>query len=101
MKYQIRRHLTPREIGILGLMGLLVVIFGSILIGVNIATSRVFHGGGGFFVATEGARAFLFEHTEPYSETVASLTQKIVYGRAANNGENPYFLTIPFFLLPF
>ena len=101
MKYQIRRPLTPREFGILGLIGLLVVIFSSILIGVNIATSRVIQGGGGFFMAAEGARAFLFEHTEPYSQTIASLTQRIVYGRAANNGENPYFLTIPFFLLPF
>jgi hypothetical protein len=100
VKYQIRRHLTPREIGILGFIGLLVIIFGSILIGVNIATSRVFEGGGGFFVVREGARAFLFEHTEPYSEKVASLTQELVYGRAAGNGENPYFLTIPFFLLP-
>ena len=52
-------------------------------------------------MAREGARAFLFEHTEPYSGTVASLTQELVYGRIANKGENPYFLTIPFFLLPF
>ena len=51
-------------------------------------------------MAREGARAFLFEHTEPYSETVAGLAQEITYGRAANKNENPYFLTIPFYLLP-
>ncbi len=52
-------------------------------------------------MAAQGARAFLFEHIEPYSQTVTSSTQELVYGRAANYGENPYLLTIPFFLLPF
>ena len=100
MRYQKRRSITSREIGILGLISLVVVIIASILVGANIALSRKVPGGGEFFVAREGARAFLFEHTEPYSGTVASLTQELVYGRIANYGENPYFLTIPFFLLP-
>jgi hypothetical protein len=99
--YQKRRSITSREIGILGFIILVVIIIVSILIGANIALGRIVAGGGGFFVAREGARAFLFEHTEPYSGTVASLTQELVYGRIANKGENPYFLTIPFFLLPF
>jgi hypothetical protein len=100
VEFRKRRSFTPREIGILGLTGLVLLIIASILIGLNIALSRFLPVGGDFFVAREGAQAFLFEHTEPYSGTVASLTQELVYGRFANINENPYFLTIPFFLLP-
>jgi hypothetical protein len=87
--------------GILGLIGLVVIIVSGILIGTNIALSHIMPGGGGFFVAREGSQAFLFEHTEPYSATVASLSQEQAYGRLAVKGENPYYLTVPFFLLPF
>lgn len=101
MEFHKRRSVTPGEIGILGLIGLVVIIITSILIGSNIALSRIIPGGGGFFAPREGARAFLIEHTEPYSTAVASLSQELVYGHIAVKGENPYYLTVPFFLLPF
>jgi hypothetical protein len=101
LNFQKKPSYTPRDIGILSLICLVAIVLGSVLIGANIALSRVVHGGGGFFVGMEAARAFLFEHTDPYSETVASLTQELAYGRSANKGENPYILTIPFYLLPF
>ncbi len=100
MNFHKRPYYSLRDIGILSLIGLVTIIVGSVLIGTNIALSRVMHGGGEFFVGLEGARAILLEHTDPYSGTVARLTQELVYGRTANIGENPYFLTIPFFLLP-
>ncbi len=71
------------------------------LIGADIRLSQGLSGGGEFFSPWEAARAFLFEHTAPYSGTVASLAQEQTYGRAAQAGENPYFLQLPFFLLPF
>ncbi len=100
MSYRKRPSYSLRDIGILGLLGLGAVILGSVLIGVNITLSRGYNGGGEFFVGLESSRAFLFEHTEPYSSTVASLTQELAYGRTAKGGENPYFLTVPFFILP-
>jgi hypothetical protein len=100
MSFRKRPSYSLRDFGILGLLGLIAVILGSVLIGINIALSRGNNGGGEFFVGYESSRAFLFEHTEPYGSTVASLTQELAYGRMANSGENTYFLTIPFFLLP-
>lgn len=49
--------------------------------------------------AWNGARAFIFEQTDPYSQTVAERTQREVYGRAARDGEYPYMLDVPFPLL--
>lgn len=100
MKVQKKPHLTPREVRLLGLMGLVAVIVLSVWIGANIGVSRSVSGGGGFFVAWEAVQGFLFTHAAPYSETAAHLTQRLAYGRLSLPGENPYFLTIPFFLLP-
>ncbi len=100
MKFQGRPRLTLRDVSILGLLGLVALIIVSVLVGANIGLSRLVPGGGGFFVAWQGARAFLFERTEPYSGTVATLAQELAYGRSARPGENPYVLDLPFFLLP-
>ncbi len=99
MKFKKRPGLTPREIGLLVLIGLTAVIVVSILAGVNIGLSRAVGGGGGFLVLWEGARTFIFSLGQPYSDVVSSLTQQLAYGKAAGAGQNPYFLTMPFFLL--
>ncbi|MBI3739475.1 MAG: hypothetical protein HY258_10555, partial [Chloroflexi bacterium] len=52
--------LTPREIRILIFLALVGLITVSVLAGANIGLSRVVPGGGGFYVAWEGARAKLF-----------------------------------------
>ncbi len=112
------------------LIGVVAVIMVSVLIGVNLGLSRIVRGGGGFFIAWQGGRDVLLgiagklasfinslflnfgqrsatstaapqEQANPYSISVAAQTQQMVYGRAARPGENPYFLTIPFFLIPF
>ncbi len=52
-----------------------------------------------FLPAWNGARAFLFEQLDPYSDTIKERTQSMVYGRAAQEGESPLALGIPFPLL--
>ncbi len=95
-----RPGLTRQDIGTLILIGIVTLIVVSVLLGVNIGLSRLVRGGGSFFVGWDGARAYLFNHTEPYSDTVAAQVQILAYGRAVLPGENPYLLNLPFFLLP-
>ncbi len=82
------------------MIGLLTLIVVGVLIGSDIGLSRIVAGGGEFYSGWQGARAFLFEHAGPYDRAVATQVQQLVYGRAARPTENPYILTIPFFLLP-
>ena len=63
------------------------------------ANLRLRGGGGDFFVHWMGIRAFAFETTEPYSGDVAASTQRLVYGRSARPGEEPFILDTPFHLL--
>lgn len=100
MKVSKSPRLTPRELRVLGLIGLVAAIIVSVWAGANIGISRSVAGGGGFLVMWEAARGFLFTHAAPYGDSVARLTQNLAYGRSALPGENPYFLTMPFFLLP-
>ena len=110
------------------LIGIVALIVVSVLVGVNLGLSRTVRGGGGFFVAWLGTHSLLLDMaarlvgfvsnlsnfgrspistatqpglSNPYSILIANQTQQMVYGRTAQPGENPYFLTIPFFLLPF
>jgi len=101
VKFNKKPGLTPREIGILGLLGMVTLIIASLLIGANIGLSRIAPGGGGFFVAWKASSGFLIYHLEPYGGAVAGQVQQLVYGGTAQSGENPYILTMPFFLLPF
>jgi len=56
-------------------------------------------GGGDFYVHWAGARAFLFDKIDPYSGEVPVRVQKLVYGGAAQAGEEPYILDTPFQIL--
>jgi hypothetical protein len=100
VEFQKKPRLTPNEIRLLSLIGLVAAIVLSILIGVNIGLSRAVGGGGEFYSAWTGARMFLFSHVNPYNLDVALQSQQLAYGHAAAKGQNPYYLTIPFFLLP-
>jgi len=100
VKFNKKPGLTPREIRILSLLGMLTLIVVSLLVGANIRLSRIVPGGGGFFVAWKASSGFLFDHIQPYSGVVAGQVQQLVYGRFAKPAENPYILTTPFFLLP-
>ena len=100
MEFQKKPRLTPNEIRLLSLIGFVAVIVVSVLIGVNIGLSRSVQGGGEFYSAWNGARMFLFNHVNPYNLDVALQSQQLAYGHAASDGQNPYYLTVPFFLLP-
>ena len=52
-----------------------------------------------FLPAWNGARAFLFEKLDPYSDTAKERAQTMVYGRPAHEGEAPLALDIPFPIL--
>src|SRR5258707_2794663 len=92
--------LTPRDLVIMAFIGLVVLIMLIVLIGVNIGLSRTLRGGGEFFSAWYGARSALFGNADPYGAEVAQQSQQLAYGRPARADENPYILTVPFFLLP-
>ena len=96
-----RPPLTFREIAILGsvIVGAVAVIGG--LLAADIRLGGLIGGGGEFLSIWAGARAFVWGQQPPYSAEVAGLAQQLAYGRVANPGENPYRLTVPFFLLPF
>ena len=100
MEFQKKPRLTPNEIRLLSLIGFVAVIVVSVLIGVNIGLSRSVQGGGEFYSAWNGARMFLFNHVDPYNLNVALQSQQLAYDHAASTGQNPYYLTIPFFLIP-
>ena len=100
MEFQKKPRLTPNEIRLLSLIGFVAAIVVSVLIGVNIGLSRSVQGGGEFYSAWNGARMFLFNHIDPYNLDVALRSQQLAYGHAATSGQNPYYLTVPFFLLP-
>ena len=100
MEFQKKPRLTTNEISLLSLIGFVAAIVVSVLIGVNIGLSRTVEGGGDFYSAWIGARMFLFNHANPYNLNVAFQAQQLAYGHTAASGQNPYYLTVPFFLLP-
>ncbi len=100
MGFRRRPALRAREIWILVGIGAATLVVVNILIGADILLSRSVGGGGAFFSGWAGARAVLWQHADPYSIPVVRLTQQLTYGGPAAPGENPYLLTVPFFLLP-
>ena len=100
MEFQKKPPLTSNEIGLLSLISFVAVIVLSVLIGLNIGLSRSVEGGGEFYSPWNGARMFLFNHVDPYNLDVAHQSEQLAYGHAAASGQDPDYLTVPFFLLP-
>ncbi|RME87726.1 MAG: hypothetical protein D6770_08670 [Anaerolineae bacterium] len=65
----------------------------------NTALARRYPLGGGEFLATWSAARALVEGGDPYSKDVAHQTQTLTYGRAAREGEYPYYPNLPLPLL--
>jgi hypothetical protein len=101
VRFRRKPALTARETWILIGIGAATLVVANTLIGADILLSRSLRGGGAFFAAWTGARAILWQDASPYAAPVVSLTQQLTYGRPAAEGENPYILAIPFYLLPF
>ncbi|GAB1471229.1 hypothetical protein MASR2M66_21070 [Chloroflexota bacterium] len=90
------KSLTPRDRLFIALVGLLIIIASVGLYSVNRSLPN---GGGEFLRHWVGARSFAFERSDPYSAHVPDTVQKLVYGRMAVSGEEPYILDTPFHLL--
>lgn len=91
-----KKRLTLKDAQSILVFALLGLILTMGLVAFNWWLAGQYGAGADFLPAWNGSRAFLFENTDPYSRTVAELTQKEVYGRAARAGEYPYMLDIPF-----
>jgi hypothetical protein len=90
-----------KDVAPLLLAGLLVLAALVGLFFLNLWLAERFPPGADFLAPWRGARAFLFERTDPYSGTVAANVQVEVYGRLARPGEFPYALDVPFSILLF
>lgn len=100
----IRRKRPPlrgRELIVLVGMGILVLAILSGLLYADVRWSSMISGGGRFYSSWAAARTFLVRGGEPYGATSAFEAQVLAYGRPAHQDENPYWLDLPFFLLPF
>jgi hypothetical protein len=88
--------LTTRDYQFIALVVALLLILFIALVFVNL---RLQGGGGDFYVHWVASRSFLFDRIEPYSGEVPARVQALVYGQAAQPGEEPYILDTPFDLL--
>lgn len=78
---------------------LIFSLFFGILLWVNFTVVPHLPEGKSFLVPWMGARSFLLEETNPYTLDAARETQIAIYGHPASEGEYPYRLDIPFYLL--
>ncbi|MCK5784873.1 MAG: hypothetical protein KAH06_10515, partial [Desulfobacterales bacterium] len=72
-----------------------------ILLAANYSITPRLSGREHFRVSWMGARTFLFEQNNPYTAESARETQIAIYGHPAKDGEYPYRLDTPFYLLVF
>lgn len=90
-----RNRLSSEEIRLL----VFIVIGVLALLALNIFLARILPGGEWLYLRWNGARAFLFEHAEPYSTVIAERIQQLVYGRVAFSSEYGYVLNDPFYIV--
>jgi hypothetical protein len=89
------KSLTPRDYQFIALVVVVFLVICALLISANLTLK----GGGDFYVHWVGVRAFLFDHIDPYSGEVPARVQQLVYGHAAEAGDEPYILDTPFQIL--
>lgn len=93
------KSFTVRDYLFIGLVVILFSILSILLFSANLKLAQHLGGGGEFYLPWVGGRAFTIEHVEPYSLYVPQKVQELVYGHAAQTGQEPYILDIPFHLL--
>jgi hypothetical protein len=84
-----------RDYVFIALVAILFLIVSAALIFYNLKLK----GGGDFYVHWAGSRAYTVDRVDPYSGNVPARVQELVYGHAAQPGEEPYILDTPFHLL--
>lgn len=90
------KSLTTRDYVFIAVVSLVVLAASAGLVYANMSLPR---GGGEFLRHWAGARAFAFERIDPYTSYVPDLVQKLVYGKPAAAGDDPYILDTPFHIL--
>lgn len=75
-----------------------LTILGAFILMNAVVASRL-KPGGDFLLPWRAARAAFFEQADPYTGMVPDFVQSQVYGRGALQGEKPYILDTPLFLL--
>jgi hypothetical protein len=91
------RSLTPRDYQFIALVVVVFLVICAALVFANLTLM----GGGDFYVHWVGARAFLFDRTDPYSGEIPARVQRLIYEGPAKAGDEPYILDTPFQILPF
>ena len=81
------------------LFAFIFLLFLGLLFAINARITPHLSGGGEFRVAWQGTRNFLFEQKDPYSVKAAEAIQEEFYGRPAREGEYPYRLDLPLYML--
>jgi hypothetical protein len=90
------RLFTPADVGFV--LGAFILVVALLVLDIYLA--RTLSGGEWLYLRWSGARAFLFEHIEPYGSVVAQRVQELAYGgRAAFLNEYPYALNDPFYIV--
>src|SRR6185436_12268686 len=91
-----RTFLSVADAGFI--LGVFILI--AALLALDIYLARTLNGGEWLFLRWSGARAFLFEHIEPYGSVIARHVQILAYtGREAFLNEYPYALNDPFYIV--
>ena len=94
-----QNRLTLQDIRLLIVAGVVIIVIVGALVSLSSYLVYILPEGGEFWLLRESGQAFLFNRVEPYSGLVPAEVQMQVYGRAAQPGEEPYILDIPFHLL--
>src|SRR6185369_3196921 len=90
-----RQLLTITDIGFI--LGIIVLVVGLFI--ANVYVARTLKGGEWVFLRWSAARAYVFEHIDPYGSTIAQRVQSFAYGREAYLNEYPYVLHDPFYIV--
>lgn len=95
-----RPPLTARDITVLVAIGLASIAIISAQVAAYTRLAHLTGGGGSLFTAWSGARAYLFQHDDPYGAETAIAATELTHGELAPAGGNPRWLNLPFFLVP-
>jgi hypothetical protein len=101
MNLQSRQRLSARDLIMVAAIGSSALVIASALLVADIRIAQAVGGGRTFFAMWEGARKFLVLHEAPYGPVAAPVVGNLPGGRSPGATPEPYFLTIPFFLVPF
>jgi hypothetical protein len=90
-----------RVISLILFMAFFVLAVGGGLFWANLNFTRRAPGGADFVVLWKSAQNYMLQGITPYGQDTARDVQRIIYGRPARRGENPYLANVPFHLLLF